>query len=114
MKKLWLLVMLLCVGCQATGKLGIAMRNTIDPGQYLKNPTQYKELGAVEGTSCRGIFLLYSGGEGTFSDAMDDALAAINGDGLINIEVTNSLVRFPVLFISACTTVKGTAIKLIR
>lgn len=53
-------------------------------------------------------------GNGSFSKAVDDALASRGGDALINVTVTTSLYGFiPIynVYSFTCTTVSGIAVK---
>lgn len=117
MRKCILLVMtLLVTGCTSVGTLGIVTKSTGDPGAMLRNAQPYKELGPVEGEACRFFLLaIVPWGNATLSTAVDDALAKVGGDALINVTVSNSLYGFiPLynLFSYTCTDVKGIAIKL--
>ena len=113
-KTILLLTALLLFGCSSVGTLGIVTKSTGDPGAILRNGQPYKELGPVEGSSCRFFLLgVIPWGNGTLSTAVDDALAKVNGDALINVTVSNSLYGFvPIynIFAYTCTDVKGIAV----
>jgi hypothetical protein len=110
-----LLAAVLLTGCSSVGTLGIVTKSTGDPGAMLRNAQPYKELGPVEGGSCRFFLLgVIPWGNGTLSTAADDALSNVGGDALINVTVSNSLYGFlPIynIFAFTCTDVKGIAIK---
>lgn len=113
--KVLLLAVILLSGCTSVGTLGIVAKSTGDPGALLKNPQPYKELGAAQGTACR-FFLagVAPWGDATLSTAVENALANVGGDALINVSVSNSLYGFvPIynVFAYTCTDVKGIAIK---
>ena len=106
---------LLIAGCTSVGNLGIVTKSTGDPGALLRNAQSYKELGPVEGESCRYFLLaIVPWGDSAFSTAVDDALVKVGGDAMINVTVSSSLYGFiPIynVFSYTCTTVKGIAIK---
>jgi len=117
-KALLLSMAFLLSGCTSVGTLGLVMKSTGDPGALLRNAQQYKELGYVEGDACR-YFLggTIPWGDATLSKAVDNALASVEGDGMLNVTVTNSLYGFMPLALYnvigwTCTDVKGIAIKL--
>ena len=118
MKKVLLLVALLSLfsGCTSVGNLGMVTRSSADPGALLRNPHSYKELGPVEGESCRFFLLnVLPWGDGTMSTAVDNALSKVGGDALLNVTVSNSLYGFiPIYNVLSytCTEVKGIAVKL--
>jgi hypothetical protein len=110
-----LLAALLLAGCTSVGTLGIVTKSTGDPGAMLKNPHPYTELGPAQGSACR-FFLagVIPWGDATMSTAVENALASVGGDALINVTVSNSLYGFvPIynVFAYTCTDVKGIAIK---
>jgi len=109
-----LTALVLSFGCTSVGTLGIVTKSTGDPGAVLRNGQSYKELGAVEGKACRFFALaVVPWGDATLSTAVDDALAKVNGEALINVTVSNSLYGFvPIynIFAFTCTEVKGIAI----
>jgi hypothetical protein len=109
-----LLTALLLFGCSSVGTLGVVTKSTGDPGAMLRNGQPYKELGPVEGSSCRFFLLgVIPWGNGTLSSAADDALEKVKGDALINVTVSNSLYGFlPIynIFAFTCADVKGIAI----
>jgi hypothetical protein len=115
-KTILLLTAVLLFGCSSVGTLGMVTKSTGDPGAMLRNAQPYKDLGPVEGSSCRFFLLgVVPWGNGTLSTAVDDALSKVGGDALINVAVSNSLYGFvPIyhLFAFTCTNVKGIAIKL--
>jgi len=115
-KKILLLMALLLSGCTSVGTLGIVSKSTGDPGAMLRNAQPYKELGPVQGSACRFFLLaILPWGDATLSTAVDDALAKVGGDALINVTVSNSLYGFiPIYNVLSytCTDVKGIAIKL--
>ena len=114
-KCILLLLALLLSGCTSFGTLGIITKSSGDPGAMLRNAQTYKELGPVEGESCRFFLLaIVPWGDGTVSTAVDNALAKVGGDALINVSVSSSLYGFiPIynVFTYTCTDVKGIAIK---
>ncbi len=109
-----LLTALLLSGCTSVGTLGIVTKSAGDPGAMLRNEQPYRELGPVEGKACRFFALaVVPWGDATLSTAVDDALAKVNGEALINVTVSNSLYGFvPIynIFAFTCTEVKGIAI----
>jgi hypothetical protein len=113
-KTIFLLTALLLFGCSSVGTLGIVTKSTGDPGAMLRNGQPYKELGPVEGSSCRFFLLgVIPWGNGTLSAAVDEALQKVKGDALINVTVVNSLYGFvPIynIFAYTCTDVKGIAV----
>ena len=113
-KIIFLVTALLLAGCTSVGTLGIVTKSTGDPGAVLRNEQPYKELGPVEGKACRFFALaVIPWGDATLSTAVDDALAKVNGEALINVTVSNSLYGFvPIynVFAFTCTEVKGIAI----
>ncbi|HLO25878.1 MAG TPA: hypothetical protein VK187_07180 [Geobacteraceae bacterium] len=116
MKKFTLLLMsLLLSGCSSSGTLGIVMKRTSDPGAMLRNAQTYKELGPVQGETCRYFLLAIAPwGDSAFSTAVDDALGKVGGDALINVTVSSGLYGYiPIynVFSYTCTEVSGTAIK---
>lgn len=111
------LISIILFGCTSVGTLGIVTKSSGDPGAVLRYGQSYKELGPVEGESCRYFLLgVAPWGDATFSTAVDKALTKSGGDALINVTVTNSLYGFvPIynVFDYTCTNVKGIAIKYI-
>ena len=105
----------LMTGCSSTGNLGIVTRPSADNAERLRSGVKFEELGPVEGSSCRHfIIAVIPFGDGTFSKAVDDALASRGGDALINVTVTTSLYGFiPIynVYSFTCTTVSGIAVK---
>jgi hypothetical protein len=80
-----------------------------------KSTQTVKELGPVQGGACR-FFLagVIPWGDATLSTAVENALASVGGDALINVSVSNSLYGFiPIynVFAYTCTDVRGIAIK---
>ena len=115
MKKTILIVTLLFLsGCTSVGTLGIVTKSTGDPGAVLRNGQPYKELGPVEGKACRFFLLgVIPWGDATLTTAVNDALAKVKGEALINVTVSNSLYGFvPIynVFAFTCTEVKGIGI----
>jgi hypothetical protein len=102
-------------GCTSVGTLGLVTKSSADPGAVLRSAQPYKELGPASGSSCRYFLLAIAPwGDGTFSTAVDEALAKSGGDALLNVTVSSSLYGFiPIynVFTYACTDVKGIAIK---
>jgi hypothetical protein len=111
-----MIAVIMLAGCTSVGTLGIVTRSTGDPGSLLRNPTQYKELGVVEGEACRYFLLaIVPWGDATLTTAVDQALATVGGDAMINVTVTNSLYGFiPIynVFTYSCTSVRGIAIRI--
>lgn len=112
------MLVLLLSGCTSVGTLGLVTKSTGDPGVLLKSAQHYKELGPVDGSACRFFLLaIVPWGNATMSAAVDDALAKVGGDALLNVTVSNSLYGFiPIynVFTYTCTDVKGIAIKIQR
>lgn len=110
-----LLAALLLSGCSTSGTLGIVMRTKSDPGAMLRNAQTYRELGPVRGEACRYFLLaIVPWGDSALSTAVDNALAGVGGDALINVQVTSGLYGYiPIynVFSYTCTNVSGTAIK---
>jgi len=116
-KVVLLMLALLLSGCTSVGTLGLVTKSTGDPGALLKNAQHYKELGPVEEKACRFFLLgIVPWGDATMSTAVDDALAKVGGDALINVTVSNSLYGIVPIFFNVfsftCTEVKGIAIKI--
>jgi hypothetical protein len=115
-KSLFLLMALLLTGCTSVGTLGIVTKSTGDPAAILRNGQPYKELGPAQGEACRYFLLaIVPWGDATLSTAVDNALAKVGGDALINVTVSNSMYGFiPIynVFTYTCTDVQGIAIKL--
>ena len=112
------LALMSCViltGCSSTGNLGIVTKPSADNAERLRSGVKFKELGPVEGSSCRHFVLaVIPFGDGSFSKAVEDALSARGGDALINVTVTNSLYGFiPIynVYTFTCTSVSGIAVK---
>lgn len=112
------LVALVLAGCSSMGTLGIVTKSGTDTVGILKNGQAYTELGQATGSSCRFFLLaVVPWGNGTISDAVDDALTKTGGDALINVSVQNSLYGLiPIynIFTWQCTDVQGTAIKFVK
>lgn len=106
---------LLLGGCVSVGQLGIVTKSSADPASLLRTGRQFKDLGPVEGKSCRHFVLaIIPWGNGNIQDAVDDALKPSGGDALINVTTSSSLYGFiPIynVYSFACTTVRGTAVK---
>ncbi len=102
-------------GCTSVGSVGLVTKSTGDPGAVLRNAQPYTELGPVQGETCRFFLLAVAPwGDANFSTAVDNALAKVGGDALINVTISNSLYGFiPIynLFSYTCTNVSGIAIK---
>ncbi|TKB73398.1 MAG: hypothetical protein E8D45_09450 [Nitrospira sp.] len=99
-------------GCGTIGQLGLVTRSSVEPESLLKSGKAYRELGQVWGKVCS-----YGTPADNFAKVVDDALAHVGGDALIN--VTTSTHRYPYLFLrekemGSCTRVQGTAIKFIE
>ena len=78
--------------CTSTGHLGIVTRSVSDNAAVLKSGKTIEELGVVSDDSCRYFLLgIIPWGNGTFSDAVQKALARTGGDALINVTVETSL-----------------------
>lgn len=107
---------LLLGGCVSVGQLGIITKSSSDAAGLLRSGRQFKELGPAEGKACRHFFLAaIPWGNADIQAAVDNALDPIGGDALINVTTSNSLYGFiPIynVYSFACTTVRGTAIKL--
>jgi len=105
-------------GCSSMGTLGLVTKTGVDPVSILKNGQPYTEVGPVKGTSCRFFLLaVVPWGNGTMSDAVEDALKESGGDAIINVSVQNSQYGFiPIynIFTWECTDVMGTAIKFVK
>lgn len=97
------------------GTLGLVTKSGSDPGALLRNGQNYTEIGPASGSSCRFFLLaIVPWGNGSFTDALDEALRKSGGDALINVAVQNSLYGLlPIynVFTWQCTEIKGTAIK---
>ncbi len=110
------LIIAMAAGCSSTGTMGIAAKSMADPGGLLKAGRSYSEIGPAYGRSCRFIAIgIVPFGNGTFTSALEDALAATGGDALLNVSVTNELYSLlPIynVFCWTCTSVNGVAIKL--
>jgi hypothetical protein len=89
---------------------------TANVGAIISEARSYAELGPVEGQACRYFALgVAPWGDSTSAKAMENALAPVGGDAIINASVETSLYGFiPIynLFAYTCTTVRGIAIKL--
>lgn len=99
-------------GCETTGQLGLVTRSSVDPESLLKSGKAYRELGPVWGKVCS-----YRTAADNFAKVVEDALAQVDADALIN--VTTSTHRYPYLALrdkvmDSCTRVQGTAIKFIE
>jgi hypothetical protein len=108
-------IIAVAAGCSSTGTMGIAAKSMADPGGLLKAGRSYNEIGPAYGRSCRFTAIgIVPFGNGTFTTALDDALAATGGDALLNVSVTNELYSLlPIynVFCWTCTSVNGVAIK---
>ena len=97
------------------GTLGLVTKSGSDPGAVLRNTQPYIEIGPASASSCRFFLLgVAPWGNGTFTYALEQALAKSGGDALINVAVQNSLYGLiPILnvFTWQCTDIQGTAIK---
>ncbi len=113
-----LLTVFLLAGCSSSGTLGIISKRTSDPGAMFRNGQGYQELGPVKGESCRYFLLaIVPWGDSTLSVAVDNALATVGGDALINATVSSGLYGYiPIynVFSYTCTEVSGTAIKFVK
>lgn len=115
-KAAWIVCAVLVLsGCTSTGTLGLVTKSGADSGAVLREARPYREVGPARGSSCRYFLLAIAPwGDGTFSSAVDEALAKSGGDALLNVTVSNSLYAFiPIynVFTYQCTDVLGTAIK---
>lgn len=101
--------------CTSTGSLGIVTRPASDNASILKSGRNIEEIGIAQGESCRFFLIaVVPWGNGTFSDAVNHALAEKGGDALINVTVSTSLYGFiPIynVFSYTCTKVEGIAVK---
>ncbi|MBK8174194.1 MAG: hypothetical protein IPK66_02510 [Rhodospirillales bacterium] len=108
------LAALALAGCETSSQIGIITRPSADPGAVLRDPQPYRQLGMTKGRSCRYFLLaIIPWGDGTVTQALDDALTPVGGDALINVLVTSSLYTFiPYfnVFSFGCTTVEGVAV----
>ena len=109
------LALLALTGCTSVGTLGMVTKSTGDPGEFLRTPHPYTELGPVEGRACRFFLLnVLPWGDANLPAAVDDALSKDGGDALIDVSVSNSLYGYiPIYNILSftCTDVRGIAIK---
>ena len=118
-RSLWMIVTsaVLLAGCSSSGTLGIVTKSTADPVALLKAGQHYKELGPVEGQSCRHFVLaVVPWGNGDVTHAVDKALEQRGGDAMVNVSVETSLYGFvPIynVYSFTCTTVKGIAVKFV-
>jgi hypothetical protein len=118
-RSLWMIVTsaFLLAGCSSSGTLGIVTKSTADPVALLKAGQHYKELGPVEGQSCRHFVLaVVPWGNGDVTHAVDKALEQRGGDAMVNVSVETSLYGFvPIynVYSFTCTTVKGIAVKFV-
>ena len=112
------LIALSVTGCTTVGTLGIVTKPGADQASLLKSGVPFTELGPVSGNACRNFLLaIIPWGDAAFSTAVDDALAQVGGDAMINVTVTNSLYGYiPIynVFSYTCTRVSGTAVKFDR
>lgn len=101
--------------CTSVGQVGMMTTPAGDVGSIIREARPYRELGPVEGQACRNFVLgVVPWGDSTASKAMENALAQVGGDAIINVSVETSLYGFvPIynLFANTCTTVRGIAIK---
>ena len=97
------------------GTLGIVTKPGADQASLLKSGVSFTELGPVSGNACRNFLLaIIPWGDAAFSTAVENALAEVGGDALINVTVTNGLYGYiPIynVFSYTCTRVSGTAVK---
>ena len=102
-------------GCSSVSQVGILSKPSADPASLITDQQSYTELGFVEGKACRYFLLaVIPWGDSTTGRAMEEALAEVGGDAIINASVTSSLYGFvPIynVFSFTCTTVRGTAIR---
>lgn len=102
-------------GCSSVGNVGMITLPSSDPGALLTQQRTYTEVGPVTGQACRYFLLgLVPWGDSSPSKAVEEALAASEGDAIINASIETSLYGFiPIynVFGFTCTTVKGVAIK---
>ena len=78
--------------------------------------TSYTNLGPVEGSSCRFslFFPPISFGSGGLYEAVNNALQSQGGgDALINVAVDQNS-TFLIVGLNSCTTIHGTAIKILN
>jgi hypothetical protein len=101
--------------CTSVGQVGMMTTPAGDVGSIIREARSYRELGPVEGQACRNFVLgIIPWGDSTASKAMENALAEVGGDAIINVSVETSLYGFlPIynIFANTCTTVRGIAIK---
>jgi hypothetical protein len=105
-------------GCTSVGSMGLVTNSGANPAELLENHHSYEELGPVKGTACRAHFLgVIPAGNSTFEKAVHEALTESGGDAMVNVTVSSSLYTFiPIYNVLAttCTTVKGTAIRIVE
>lgn len=106
---------LLWAGCTTVGSLGLVTKSSPRAAEVLRHGSKYKDLGLVEGGSCKSFLLaIVPWGNADFQGAVDDALKKVGGDALLNVTTSNTLLGFiPIynVFTSSCTRVSGTAVK---
>jgi hypothetical protein len=112
-----MICLILLTGCSSTGNLGVVVRSSADPISILRTGNNFQDLGFTEGQACRHFFLaIIPWGNSDFQKAVDIALERTGGDALVNVTTESSLYGFiPIynVYSFTCTTVKGTAIKLL-
>jgi hypothetical protein len=104
-------------GCSSTGTLGIVTKGSANPSALLSSDQGYEDLGYVEGRACRHFLLnIFPWGNSDIGEAVNNALVETGGDGMLNVSTVTSLYGFiPIynVYSFTCTTVKGTAIKIL-
>ncbi len=107
---------LILAGCTSVGQVGMMTTPSANVGAIISEARTYQELGSVQGEACRYFALgVAPWGDSTASKAMENALASVGGDAIINASIETSLYGFiPIYnaFTYTCTTVRGIAIKL--
>jgi hypothetical protein len=111
------LILIGMTGCVSTGQVGILSRSGDDPAALITQANPYEEVGLTSGRACRHFLLnLIPFGDAAVSTAVDEALAAVGGDALINVVISSSLFGFiPYynLYAFTCTSVRGTAVRFV-
>jgi hypothetical protein len=114
----FLAVAFILAGCTSVGTMGLVTNTGANPAELLENQHSYEELGPAEGTACRTSLLgVIPAGNSTFEKAVKEALEESGGDAMVNVTVSSSLYSFiPIYNVLAatCTTVKGTAIRIVE
>ena len=97
---------------------GVIFTATTTPGtismdaEYLANPGDFEILGLAEGTSSNmSILGLFSTGNGGYIAAIENAVASVGADGLINCVGDVKTTSILGLFSSSKCIVRGLAIK---